>query len=435
MVSAKVVATIVGAVCYAGDAAVVHRGGKSLRKEDPPDISKVVLPKIPQPDFLGQDGLPELPPVAVGTFMNTATSTLTAVNGQAAKLQKEMQKVQLESQARIKKEKAGFDKQLKTQEKENLHVQAQNTKLAKSIFTLKEKNQKLLAHAQGLQKDNVIRRTEIQAVGQLLGTTVHFIDEALASTDDSHAEELKVLSEKPTLPASAKAEVEAAEPKTEKTVDTKKVSLSSVKSKASKADDQDDSGDSDDDDDETPSFVQDDAEDNKDDDDADGNDDTDSSGSESSAPPASTERPVENSVALPASDAVPPEPQAPAGLLDVLNQGVNDLKRQGQDSENQLKALFLSSLNTGKQRHTALVAQNQVLTKTLATFQDYQTRLQVADKHLQHTKAVLDKTLAQHSLVLKKLSKLALATPEEAEKVMQSLAKKEESEMSTETKK
>eukprot|EP00440_Ansanella_granifera_P000352 gb/GFBE01000381.1/.p1 GENE.gb/GFBE01000381.1/~~gb/GFBE01000381.1/.p1 ORF type:complete len:343 (+),score=143.72 gb/GFBE01000381.1/:1-1029(+) len=114
----------------------------------------------------------------------------------------------------------------------------------------------------------------------------------------------------------------------------------------------------------------------------------------------------------------------PASLLTMLESGVQDMKKQGEASEAKLKDLFLASFQAGVKRHKALLAQQEVLQKTLDDMTSYHTKLEAADKHLQGTQGKLDGQLHQGGLFLSKLSQITMEKPEEGYKAFSAVAGK-----------
>jgi len=113
-------------------------------------------------------------------------------------------------------------------------------------------------------------------------------------------------------------------------------------------------------------------------------------------------------------------------LLNYLSNGVQALKKQGEDSEKKLKQLFLTSFQAGVKRHKALLSQKDVLNSTLSSMQTYHEKLYAADKHLKATQGQMDSKLKEGGLFLQKLGQVTLGKPEEAVKTFEGLAAKSE---------
>lgn len=404
--------------------------------DEPLDPMQVKLPTIPSVEGAGKDGLPELP--SVGSMMNGATATLSGINAKANELQAKMMAVQKENQARIEKQKAVFDKKLKEQEQKNQEVISENAKFAKKIMDLKSFNEKTLQNSKELQKQNELRRKELDTFDELLGKAQAFVEDSINSNDDSHAPELAILTEKkepeksaekPLLPIGQEHLDQEAPPK---------VTLSSIKKTLVRAKDVEkkqatDDGD-DDTDTETAVASVEEKTDEKDEqvanvetvekDEKDSSDDThvDADGSEDLS-----FMEIEETVSEEPTDAAAGGSDAaadPEGLLAVLSKGVKDLKKEGRESEKKLKGLFLNSFKAGNTRHTALLAQQKVLKSTLTSMKTYGAKLQAAETHLKDTKAKLDKSLHNTGLVLSKLANVAVAPADKAGKELDAMEKR-----------
>eukprot|EP00933_Yihiella_yeosuensis_P024527 TRINITY_DN1901_c5_g1_i1.p1 TRINITY_DN1901_c5_g1~~TRINITY_DN1901_c5_g1_i1.p1 ORF type:complete len:418 (+),score=159.79 TRINITY_DN1901_c5_g1_i1:122-1375(+) len=388
--------------------------------DEPLDPLQVKLPTIPSVDSAGKDGLPELP--SVGDMMTGASSTLAGINAKANELQSKMMAVQKENQARIQKQKAVFDKKLREQEAKNQGVIAENAKIAKVIMDLKTNNEKTLQRSKDLEKQNALRRKELDAFDNLLGKAQAFVEDSINSNDDSHAPELTILTEKKE-PEKKQPETETLPIGTER-LDQEpmpKVTLSSVKSKVAKSKEVEQKRDSDDGDDDMVGETDEKSEkveteiEKADKDVKDGADDAEGDGEDLSFIE------VEETVSEEPADAG--AGADPEGLLTVLTKGVKDLKKEGRESEKKLKSLFLNSFKAGNTRHTALVAQQKVLKQTLTSMKAYGAKLQGAESHLKDTKGKLDKSLHNTGLVLQKLAKVAVENGEKAAKELNDMEK------------
>ncbi|CAJ1374618.1 unnamed protein product [Effrenium voratum] len=160
-------------------------------KESPPDPNQVPLPAVPSVADAGKSGFPELP--TVSAMLDESTHTLSGISSQAQKLQQQMLEVQQENAARMQRQKAVFDRKLKEQEQKNLDVVKENAVMAKRIMDMKNANEELLQHAQALQKGNSLRHGELKMLQEQLTAGQSFLEESLAKTDDSKADDLEVL--------------------------------------------------------------------------------------------------------------------------------------------------------------------------------------------------------------------------------------------------
>eukprot|EP00933_Yihiella_yeosuensis_P074899 TRINITY_DN83_c2_g1_i3.p1 TRINITY_DN83_c2_g1~~TRINITY_DN83_c2_g1_i3.p1 ORF type:complete len:455 (+),score=188.77 TRINITY_DN83_c2_g1_i3:82-1446(+) len=431
------------AVAVFGAASLLRADALTVKEATPIDALKVQLPKVPQIDqhYVGKDGLPELP--TVEKMMNSASATLSSMNTKAVELQAKMTEVQKQNSARLSKQKVIYDGKLKKQEKENRQLISKNQKLAKDIVQVKGGNEKLLSHTKKLQKDIEVRRGELRDLKGLVGSTDGFIQEVLTDTADKNSPELTVLvndgkTEKAKDEKKSEIKKEEKKETSEKDEEQKKADKKEEKEEE-KEEKKDEESKEDDQDEEN--------EDEKDDEMVDKSEKAEKSGKAEKKEKADKSERAENSEkaekktksekkkdskadekedeqeeeedgdedAEPSFISLSAVPDASSeGILTVLTKGLKDLKKEGKTSEEELKKLFLASFKTGEQRHTALETQQQVLHKTLDEMTYYRTKLQIAEKHLEETKAKLDSALHKTGLVLKKLSKVALSPSDKA---------------------
>jgi hypothetical protein len=357
---------------------------RAAAREVPPDPSHMALPKVPKVVNAGADGLPELP--SVSSMLHSATETLSLVNNEAAELQKKMLRVQQSNQERLQKRKAVFDHKLKEQEQQNKAVITENAQAAKKIMALKNSNQALYQHATKLQQSNEQRRVELQLYGEQLALVGKFVEESMASSDDSKATDLEVLS------------TEAA-PKSVSLLSVHKKQLHKVVKHPVHHQPADEDTD-------PLSFIE--------------------LDSETYSEPAETDA----DVPVPeVKEAVEPE-----SLVEFLAKGVQKMQEEGKATEARLKELFLQNFEAGLTRHNALMEQKQVLNETLEHMTAYEKRLQVAVKHLTATKSNIDKKIHGVGVHLSKLAALALASPDAATQTLKSLQALKQSQEAKDTK-
>lgn len=329
----------------------------------PPDPAKVELPVVPQAKNVGKDGYPELP--SLEDIMSPADQTMSGISSRAKELEMKMLKMEKENSARLEKQKKIFDRKLKEQEEKNQLVGKENAKLAKSIMHLKKKNEEVVSASQQLKKAIGVRRTEMKSIQEQLLEASRFLTETLDSTDESQASELKVLEQEEKQEAK-----DAKEAKEKQKVDSF-VTLAEQRATTAISDaGTTDAGSAEDGHGSALSFLE-----------------------------------------------LREEPE-PESLLNVLAEGVKDMKQQGEASSKHLKGLFMSSLQDGMKRRKALLSQQQVLQKTLESMQSYQEKLSKAESHLKETKVKLDKSLHDSGIFLQKLSQLTLSKPEESVKAL-----------------
>lgn len=338
---------------------VLLAGANGLSSKTPLDPAKVELPVVPQAKNVGKDGFPELP--SLEDIMNPASKTMSGISTRAKELEMKMLKMEKENSARLEKQKKVFDRKLKEQEEKNQDVGKENAKLAKSIMHLKKKNEAVFASSRQLKKSIGVRRTEMKSIQEQLLAASKFLGETLESTDVNGAiPDLKVLEVE-----EKKEEKEAKEAREKRKVD------SFVTIAEQRASETEDSG--------ALSFL-------------------------AVAQDVEVEEPEKE-----------PEPES---LLNVLAEGVKEMKQQGEASSKHLKSLFKNSLQDGVKRHKALLSQQSVLKETMESMQAYEEKLVKAEAHLKNTKSKLDKSLHDSGLFLQKLSQLTLAKPEESVKAL-----------------
>jgi hypothetical protein len=360
-------------------------------RELPPDPTKIALPALPKVADADDKGFPTLP--AVQNIMDSASKTLSSINSQATLVQKEMMEIQQRNLARIERQRSVFDKKLKEQELKNKAELQSNSKIAKSIMTLKRSNDKLRNESLVLQQENEARRQELQALGNQVDNLNKRIMDAFAASDDSKAADLEVLDDgkKVSLLAVAATDNKDNTARVEKTqaTDSKK-----HRKHKKKVVEQDEETEVDDGEDEVGplSFFE---------------------------------------ISSVAEDEIEADPEpaeksnspAPEDIVTMLSKAVASLKEEGKKSEEQLKATFLEKFQEGVKRHTAIQEQSKVLEQTLNDMKAYEAKLKVAYKHLSTTKSNLDKAIQTTSKTLEKLSKLALVPASKTTAVIKLLQK------------
>lgn len=118
-----------------------------------------------------------------------------------------------------------------------------------------------------------------------------------------------------------------------------------------------------------------------------------------------------------------PDEQAES-LVAKLQDGVMEMRKQGEQSEEKLKALFREHFVAGNERHKALLAQGSVLQSTLDSMKEYGERLLEANKHLTATQGKLDSQLHDASIFLKRLGAIAGKRPETGRQELDALNKR-----------
>jgi len=340
--------------------------------QNPADVS------IPAPVGIGADGFPVLP--AVSKILGGASKTLEQVNSEAAVLEQRMAKIQKQSAENMAHQKSVYEQKLKLQEAGNKAVIAHNGQIAKNIEKLKKANDALRKHGHELQGENKLMRTELKTLQTKIGEGLSFVTDSMTKTDDSKSPALAVLQ----TPSAHKRHHHAA------TDDDK--------------DDDEDDKSSDDDDEQS------------------GDEDDDNSFVEVSSR-RSARRVFEDMALEVLAQPVPTPEVDPRNLLNVLSVGIDNVKKQEEASEEQLKSLFLRSFKAGAVRNAALLQQQKAFNATRLSLENTQQKLLNAEKHLQGTHDNLSKRLHVVGHFLQKLTHLAQAPASEVSKTLDSIPK------------
>mmetsp|Transcript_100033 Transcript_100033/g.173611 ORF Transcript_100033/g.173611 Transcript_100033/m.173611 type:complete len:435 (+) Transcript_100033:83-1387(+) len=375
-----------------------HEVAEAKKNAPKANSEEVVEPAhivVPAPVDVGSNGFPVLP--AVSQMMGEASSTLKNVNSKAKFLESRVVQAQTESETRMAKQKAAFERKLKAQEQGNRAVIAESANISAAISKLKKENDALRLHAKELQDTNRVMRTELHALETRLSAARDFAGHSLVTTDDSKASELNVLQVQGHL--------------------------------RHKHDGEDESDDS----------TSDDSTDDSDDSDADkDSDSSDNSKEEESFMELSStvRRSGESSNSFEAElaemEAVTPslsQPQrassdaSPGHLLEELSREVANLAKQEKSSEKQLKELFIRDFRAGARRHQALLAQQHGLNFTRGGLVALQTKLKAAESHLESTRSQLEQRLHGVGIFMQRLAHLALAPEREVKHLLETLPK------------
>lgn len=373
-------------------------------------LQDVPAAAVPAPLDAGADGYPELP--AVSQMLSTASNTLKSVNSQASSLEARVVQAQMQSEAKMAKQKAAFEEKLKQQEQGNQAVITANANITAEIKDLKSKNAALKKHAKEIEATNKLMRSELKTLQSRLGVAKEFTSKSLTSTDDSKNSLLQVLK-------NGKRHHSAF--------------VETASSKHRDADDDDDDSDKSDESDE-----------NSDDKDDDKDDDDDDEGSTSFLALSSKVRRASGADSFEAAmndleSAVPAGPtmmgptmdvpmpsvpaESPGDLLSVLSKDVAHLAQQEKESEKTLKNLFIRDFRAGAKRHQALLAQQKSLIATRSSLQTLQAKLKSAEAHLEATRAQLEGRLHGLGQYLQKLAHFAMAPQHEVPHLLEVLPK------------
>merc|ERR1719183_3133481 len=117
---------------------------------------------VPAPLDAGADGFPELP--AVSQMLSQASGTLKSVNSQASSLEARVVQAQMQSEAKMAKQKAAFEEKLKQQEQGNQAVITDNANITAEIKSLKSNNAALRKKAHEVEETNKVMRSELRTL-------------------------------------------------------------------------------------------------------------------------------------------------------------------------------------------------------------------------------------------------------------------------------
>lgn len=361
---------------------------------------------VPAPLDAGADGFPELP--AVSQMLSQASGTLQSVNSQTSSLQAKVVQAQMQSEAKMAKQKAAFEEKLKQQEQGNQAVITANDNISKEIKELKGNNAALRKHAHEIGEDNKLMRSELKTLEARLGAAKDFTGKSLTNTDDSKNSLLQVL---------------------RGGVHGHKNAFVETTSKTARDEDDDD-----DDDDETDGS--DDKDEEKDSDDDEGStsflaiSSKKSRASMKSSQDASVEAAITDieaaapESAMQVGPAMPDAPaEAPGDLLQELSKQVAALANHQKESEKNLKNLFIRDFRSGAKRHQALLAQQKSLVATRKNLQGLKAKLETAVAHLKDTQSQLQARLHGLGQYLQKLAHFAMAPQSEVPHLLEGLPK------------
>jgi hypothetical protein len=130
-----------------------------------PDASKSVAPDpvpetVPAVVDAGEDGNPQLPPVA--TIVSGAAVTLKGLSSQTSALQAQVVQAQMQIESKLARQKAAFEEKLKLQEQSNLDILATNNNITAEIKALEGENAALRKSAHDISESNAMMRTQLQ---------------------------------------------------------------------------------------------------------------------------------------------------------------------------------------------------------------------------------------------------------------------------------
>jgi len=314
---------------------------------------------------------------AVSSMLGSASQTLQNINAQARVLEARVVQTQMENEAKMARQKAVFEQKLKSQEDRSRALQAANKQLSGEIEGLRANISALRNRAKDLQGANDVRRREMTAISGRLVRAKAFLLTSLKVTDDEKAPQLNVLRNKRSAGGLAHGKVAPVLKAAER--------VSAPVEQARKLASEDDSDSKDDEDAEDASLIA-----------------LSSSHTLSGTQPAAAAG-------------------SPKDVLNVLGEAVTNLQKEERASEVQLKGMFLTNFKAGVKRYASLAAQQRALLATRKSLIAEQGELIKADEHLQGTSLALQQQLRDFGLFAQRLAQLALAPPQEAETLLNTL--------------
>lgn len=364
---------------------------------------------VPAPLDANADGFPELP--AVSSMLSQASGTLKSVNSQTSSLEARVVQAQMQSEAKMAKQKAAFEEKLKSQEQGNQAVITANDKISAEIKELKANNAALRKHAHEIGENNKLMRSELKTLEARLGVAEDFTGKSLTNTDDSKSALLQVLRGGRRGHKSSFVET---------TSKTKR-----------------DEDDDDEDDDESDDSGDKDKDEDQDDDDDEGSTSFLAISSKKSRASRKSSQDTSYEAAITEMEATMPEsavqvvgpamPDAPADapgdLLQELSKQVAALANQEKESEKNLKNLFIRDFRAGAKRHQALLAQQKSRIATRGNLQGLKAKLETAVAHLEETQSQLQGRLHGLGQYLQKLAHFAMAPQNEVPHLLEVLPK------------
>jgi len=347
------------------------------------DASKPVLAEaapvtVPAVMDAGEDGNPQLPPVA--HMLSGAAVTLKGLSTQTSALQAQVVQAQMQIESKLARQKAAFEEKLKLQEQANLDIVAANNNISAEIKKLEGNNAALRKSAHDISESNSVMRSQLQNLQLHMADAKNFVGKSLSVTDDSKNSLLEVL-----RPGHQQ-------------------SLATMVSKESEVE-----GGSDDDD------ANDDSEGDQDD------RDNEPEGTSFLAL-ASTKVSKQTPTKVEEKDVLD-APDSADSVLTILSQEVARLKQQEKESEEHLKQLFIKDFRAGSLRRKALLAQQKTLDGSRKYLSSLQSQLLKAEAHLKSTHSELKARLHGLGQFLQKLAHVALAPQHEVPHLLEVLPK------------
>eukprot|EP00930_Biecheleria_cincta_P064180 TRINITY_DN49730_c0_g1_i1.p1 TRINITY_DN49730_c0_g1~~TRINITY_DN49730_c0_g1_i1.p1 ORF type:complete len:355 (+),score=133.55 TRINITY_DN49730_c0_g1_i1:70-1134(+) len=326
-------------------------------KEAPIDPLKIKLPVVPKVENAGYAGFPEVP--GVDSMMESASIAMQGIKSKAEQLQEKMMQAQKQSSLRLKKQKAIFDQKLKEQEEKNQVIVRANKAVAAKVMEASKANQEEHAKALRLKEEGQARRKQLYLLQEELHHMQHFLAESLALEDK------KVPQGDVLQGASLVQKDQPAKSAGDATNDGLSF-LSLGQTFKKESDDEEEE---------------------------------------------STEASSRNSEEGSSEDSSQDEPES---LVSMLNSAVQDMKKEGQETEHKLKDLFMSNFKSGAHRKKMLLEQQKVLKSSWANMDRYKARLETAERGLEEKASKSTKRMHAAGRALKKLGELAEAPSEVA---------------------
>jgi len=364
-----------------------HHGRAHSKVKKAATVAKVVpsapqpqapLPQVPVAANAGPDGYQQLP--VVSSMLGSTSKTLQNINEEARDLEARVVKAQMESEAKMARQRAVFEQKLKTQEDRSRAVIAANQHLSSVIAAIRANISDLQHQAEDVQSASEIMRNEMNILEGKMARGRDFLHSSLENLDDRRAPQLAVLQRLKTLhgPHAKHTGRAAREVHRRAATDTRSQDKHVMM--------QITSNDTNGKDSEEVSFL-------------------------------AVRTAHMQGVSQPAAGV----DAGPKDVVNVLGQSVNTLQQEEHLNEAKLRVIFLTNFKAGVKRYAALLAEQRKLITTRKTLLAQQAELRVADEHLQATHSALQQQLRSFGLFTQQLAHLALAPTQEAPELIRHL--------------
>lgn len=353
--------------------------------------------------------VPKLP--AVSSILNASSHTVSRISSHVSKINSHVSDLMAQEEKELAQQKDEYEEQLRQESLVNSRFEKLNGVLSTQIWDLEKQNDKLRQQAKQLQSGNANLRKALSAVSAKVTSADSFVAATLHATDDSKSADLTVLDE-------AKAQNAASEDDAAETQDGD-VAVSSDEQSVAKdgnstVEAQEDNGsDADEVSQQVPpppdaKVQDDDSDDGKEQDDsnaalialgtrrtrrrrgedvdATADDDRDDNEKPDADDQADGDSDLQAPVALENTTDGPSRE-----MLKELTHEIEELATQQGQSQAKLAKLFEERYKKGKDQQAKILAQQQILNSTHTSLRHTHSQLKTAVKHLEGTKAKLQK--------------------------------------------